>query len=672
MTKCKYCDLSALRNESDVEQFLVIRLLKDLNYDDSKIFTKDKLEELKIGKGNKSKLYRPDYVIYLDDEKTKPVIVIDAKSPDEKTEKGVTDAQLYTSVLRRSLKNQKPQQYCIGINGNKLLVKHYESNDNLFDLNFEEINDNNQKFKQLKTLLTYENQRNSYFSSISSDEEIILKRLHRKELNGIFRTCHNIIWKKEKKKPTQAFYEFSKLFFVKLYYDREISRQLKKEGRPIKKEDKEIRISKNKVVFRVEWIEQQKAMTNVENPITNLFESIRDRLEEDVLNGKKKRIFGKTESLSLSYSTTKYVVELLENLYLFGIDEELNGRMFENFLSATVRGKALGQFFTPRMVVKFMTKLADLKVTNNSHIDVVLDGFCGSGGFLVEAMADMFKKVEKMLLTNIQKKKLGEKIVGNYLWGIDADKDPLIPVSKIARMNMYLHGDGSNRIYWLPDTLDKHVEIEETEPELKKQAMELKDLFSDKFDDEGKLIRPALKFNVVLTNPPFSMKYEKKKEDEKRILNQYEIAKQEGKLVSSLNSNILSLERYYGLLRPYGKLITIIDESVLNTKTAGIYRKYIKNHFIIRAIISLPRNTFVNADTGVKTSILYLIKKEKDNETQPPIFMARSDNIGHTDSGKEELERLDLFKEYDENGSLINKDIKKTIFEAYMDFLKNG
>jgi len=64
---------------------------------------------------------------------------------------------------------------------------------------------------------------------------------------------------------------------------------------------------------------------------------------------------------------------------LLGIDEDLNGRMFEAFLSATIRGKELGQFFTPRTVVEFMVDLAELKV-GRDHIDRILDLCCGSGG----------------------------------------------------------------------------------------------------------------------------------------------------------------------------------------------------------------------------------------------------------------------------------------------------
>jgi len=74
----------------------------------------------------------------------------------------------------------------------------------------------------------------------------------------------------------------------------------------------------------------------------------------------------------------------------------------------------------------------------------------------------------------------------------------------------------------------------------------------------------------------------------------------------------------------------------------------------------LPRNTFINADTNVKTSILYLKKKEKGDE-QGNVFMAIIDNVGHNDAGKKtenlnELHNLlKLFQNF-EKGKLEETD----------------
>ena len=154
--------------------------------------------------------------------------------------------------------------------------------------------------------------------------------------------------------------------------------------------------------------------------------------------------------------------------------------------------------------------------------------------------------------------------------------------------------------------LDKKIKIEEGIPrELRDDIQELSD----------RLIKQNYLFDVALSNPPFAMDYKSNRPDHAEIMNQYEIAfihskdkKQQTK--SLIRSSVMSLERYHDLLKPKGKLLTVMDESILNTDSKQYIRKYIKENFIIRAVISLPRNTFINAKSAVKTSILYLIKKQ--------------------------------------------------------------
>ena len=72
------------------------------------------------------------------------------------------------------------------------------------------------------------------------------------------------------------------------------------------------------------------------------------------------------------------------------------------------------------------------------------------------------------------------------------------------------------------------------------------------------------------------------------------------------------------------------------------FRAWLRSKFIIRAIVSLPRNAFVNADTNVKTSVLYLTKRESCEENQPQVFMAISEDVGHNDAGRITSEWGDL------------------------------
>ena len=162
-----------------------------------------------------------------------------------------------------------------------------------------------------------------------------------------------------------------------------------------------------------------------ENPVNAvLFANLTNRLEEQIHKGEKKPIFREGEGIALTPSTIKEVVKLLEHLDLGAVDEDLNGRMFETFLTATMRGKDLGQFFTTRSVVKFMVQLVGLRATRN-WMDTVLDGCCGSGGFLIETMAEMSSQVaENPSLSQLERETLMSRLRKEALWGVDAGTDP--------------------------------------------------------------------------------------------------------------------------------------------------------------------------------------------------------------------------------------------------------
>ena len=128
----------------------------------------------------------------------------------------------------------------------------------------------------------------------------------------------------------------------------------------------------------VRWIEDRES-EGVVNPLDTItFESLRNEIEKSIKLQNKKRLFDSNERIGLRPDVIKSVIAKLEHFDMFGIDEDLNGRLFETFLNATMRGRELGQFFTPRSVVKMMTRLAALKVTRD-HQDRVIDGCCGSG-----------------------------------------------------------------------------------------------------------------------------------------------------------------------------------------------------------------------------------------------------------------------------------------------------
>lgn len=628
--KSKFCALKDLTNESTVEDFFITRLLKDLGYKDQDIKRKESIEKLTIPAGGRRKeQYRPDYVCFI---LQKPRIIIDAKAPRENVDDFHYQVSGYALTINQRFKEENPVKYCVLSNGVITKVYEWDKKEPILILAFSDFNERKPKYTQLREKLSHISYLDEIRKRALTKESLFeFEKPPKEEIIGIFRACHNLIWKSEKKSPVGAFFEFVKLIFVKLRADKRLRQDLwvKKRilnGKPL---------PEDYIVFSKHWIEREEK--EKPNPIDSiLFDELCKELAKEYKAGTKKRIFDDDEKIKLKPSTIKGVVELLEHYDLFGVDEDLNGKLFETFLSATMRGKGLGQFFTPRSVAVFMTRMAKLRA-DKEHIDKVMDACCGTAGFLIEAMAQMSKQVEENpSLTDIEKGVLKNKLREECLYGIDVGEGPP-PIVRIARINMYLHGDGGSKIFFL-DSLDKEMAIEKgIEPEVSDEIRELEKIFKEK-----------LKFDVVLTNPPFAMRYSKKDKGQKRILEQYDLAYDPiGKDASkktrqSLRSSVMFIERYYELLKEHGKLLTIMDESVLNTKSNKVFRNYIKDKFIVRAVISLPKNTFVNTGSGVKTSVLYLVKKEKPEEKQPKVFMAISQNVGHTDSGRLTSETSDL------------------------------
>ncbi len=645
-TANEFCALKVLQNESDVEQFFVIRLLKALGYDDTNIKTKTSLSTMVVGKGAKKENYKPDYVCF---HGKKPKVVIDAKNPNENLDNYTYQVAGYALSLNSKFKGEKPVRFTVLTNGLLFKLYKWDEEDPVLVMKFEDFRKGGGKYKQLFDLISFEN-----IKQQTGKDEIAIQSFLSKpsvqEIKNAFNKCHRIIWKKEKISPTDAFYEFSKIVFVKLNEDKRI-RGILDSGGSLKRGD---------FKFSVDWLTERE--TETDNPLSSiLFAELQKMLQEQIEKKQKKPIFPAGEGIDLKAPTIKEVVKILQNYDLYTIDEDLNGRMFETFLNATIRGRELGQYFTPRKVVKFMTKLANLKierVNDQIQVDSTLDACCGSGGFLIDVMADLSEKVKNNPALKPYQDEAFDAIMTRAVFGIEANPK----IARIARINMYVHGDGGAKIF-CADSLDKNITVKlGTKPELKRELEELK----------GILVGESKKFDVALTNPPFSMAYHKKEKDDKEILEQYGSAdevdnlsyvKGTKKLKASVKSNVLFVARYADLLKGGGKLLIILDNSVLNSYSHKEYRDFIRRNYLIKAAFQLPTHTFVNQQAGGITSILYLERRKSEEQEQPHVFVRVIENVGHDTAGKEtSTDDFDIvlreYKRYEQGGKLYLDGVK--------------
>lgn len=613
--KNKFCNKNNLTNEPSVEQFFINRLINDLGYKDKHIKPKESISKLTVAKGSKKFFYKPDYVIVVNG---RPRIVIDAKAPNENILDWVEQCVSYSMILNRK-SGKKDVEYFLLSNGSKTALWKLEEEEPLIELSFNDFWTDNLKYEKLRNYISLE----SISKKKQGEEEklVVIKKIDKEDAQKLFISCHKYIWKADKLSPTPAFIQFVKIIFLKLWHDKILLKEY------VPDEYGNFVVPESARTFSTKWIESREKDTD--SPLNNLkYKELLGRIEDDILRRNKKRMFNSDDKIDLKPETIKAVVKKLENYNLHSIDDDLNGRLFETFLSATMRGEDLGQYFTPRSIVRLAVKLADIQVSED-YIDRILDACCGTGGFLIEALTEMRNKVKSNTsYSKSQSEGLQERIRNESIYGVDAARDPML--ARITRMNMYLHNDGGSHIYFA-DSLDKEMKIGATEDrEIKLELEELKEIFG-----KGN-------FNIALTNPPFSMWYEIKNETDARILKKYDLAKiNESRYRSRLRSNSMFIERYLGLLKPTGKLITIIDETILSSPDYSFVRDFIKKHFIIRAIVSLHGDAFQRQNSRVKTSLFFLEKKKDINDKQPSVFMYPSMRLGVDDlpmtSSKEKI-----------------------------------
>lgn len=142
--------------------------------------------------------------------------------------------------------------------------------------------------------------------------------------------------------------------------------------------------------------------------------------------------------------------------------EDVMGIFFNEFNRYKKKSEA-GQVFTPEHITDFMYRIIEVHMD-----DRVLDAACGSGGFLVKAMANMVREAGGVRTDKAKEIKRGQ------LFGIEFDRE----IYALACANMLIHRDGKTNL----EQLDA------------------------RHDEAARWIRDK-KITKVLMNPPFENKY---------------------------------------------------------------------------------------------------------------------------------------------------------------------
>lgn len=152
-----FCDYSALITESDVEQKLIYPFLiadepMGLGLDATQILTKKLLRGKAIGKGQSYKYYFPDYLINM---RGIPIVVIEAKKPDEDLGKAYAEARLYAQEVNAGFPHKiNVCQIAMVCNGTETWVGYTDQDEPYLKITFEEFSVENAKFMEVINFLS--------------------------------------------------------------------------------------------------------------------------------------------------------------------------------------------------------------------------------------------------------------------------------------------------------------------------------------------------------------------------------------------------------------------------------------------------------------------------------------------------------------------------------------
>lgn len=515
---------------------------------------------------------RPDYVLY-SKESDRPLIVIEAKKKGSRIDAALEQGINYARAINAPLVFATDGIFCKAF--------HTDANRPPI-LNGEEIDEFIREALALRYLTSYEV--NTVSPKVQYD---------RKELIRIFDEANNMLRGEGLRAGIERFGEFANILFLKLISE---SEQIKRESGV--HTDFDISCS---------WdiIKQQKPSARIEY----INKIVCDRLNE---------LYGTDIFTPLQIrdaSILKEIMDKLDPLMLTDVDSDVKGDAFEYFLKASTSTKNdLGEYFTPRHIVKTMVRLVNPQIG-----ETVYDPFCGTGGFLIESFRYIYNN---MVRTNANLKTLREStIYGNEITN----------TARITKMNMILAGDGHSNIH-KKDSLANPTYLEKI-----------------KYDDKGNIVRDAEGnieytseysgiYDVVLANMPYSQKT--------KHGNLYDLPSSNGDSIC-----VQHCMKAINSAAPNGRMALVVPEGFLFRKDLTKTREYLLDHCELQSIISLPQGVFLPY-TGVKTDIIYATKvnqRVKPSEKKKDFWYFDVKSDGYTlDNHRRKLETPSDLNKYEE------------------------
>ena len=379
-----------------------------------------------------------------------------------------------------------------------------------------------------------------------------IKAVSAAELSNAIRRAHSLIWAGGKRDPLRAFDEWSKLLFVKVLDERATPTD----------NPRRFQAGRNETA------------ATVATRIHSLFaQAVR----------RDPSVFPPSARIELHDDKVYGVVRLLQGIAFTHTDIDAIGVAFETFFGSVFRGE-LGQYFTMRPLARFMVAMLDIPPGQ-----AVLDPTAGSGGFLLEALMQGWRRIERDYRGSSESEVafLKAEFAHRQLFGIEIHET----LARICRINLLLHHDGHANIEGDRSCLDATFGL------------------AGLADWRGR-------FAYVVGNPPFGEQVMRGDRDTlgDASLEDFEIAR--GRREAP--SEHVIVERSCDFLRAGGAFGLILPDGMFNNQgdlsNCPQARRLLFHKGRILAIVSLPDHAFRPAGAQNKTSILFFQKFTTDQE----------------------------------------------------------
>ncbi len=583
-------------NEEIVRAYILTKLINELGYKPENIEIE---KEYDIGR---PKVNKPRIDIVVRDNQKNAFLYMELKSPEdyEKDKDEVIEKQLF------NLASQEKGQ---GI-GVKYLVLYS------FDVVNNEIKDKSVviDYEKYTSFDSWKEERNfadelpeRYGKAqkepfIKSGKKDLETNFTHEQLENLRKNLHNVLWGGGGTDDNEVFSSLTNLILAKIQDESE-----KKKG---EKYDFQI------FSYAKTSDEDFETKDTLFDRINNLYRrALKQRL--NILDENKLKKSYVVDENKFSLGKLKYTVQELEKYSFVDGKNSFEGKdILGDFFEGIIREgfkQTKGQFFTHINIVRFLLwglqldKLAVTRVNRDLEIPYLIDPSAGSGTFLIEYMKFITKNLKYRFKDKLDETRDIEdnyhqwfmpdhrenKWAKDYIYGSEINFN----LGTATKVNMILHGDGSNNIFVKDGLLPFKLYNKETAPNFLKQY-EPDNLYADKEVNK--------QFDIIITNPPFSVDLDN--ETKKNV-------KKEFVFGDKKNSENLFIERWYQLLKPNGRFAAVLPESVFDTTENKYIRLFVYKYFKVKAVVSLPQVAF-EPYTSTKTSLLFAQKKTEDEIKQ--------------------------------------------------------